>query len=218
MKIENLNKRYTPIKRLPVRRLFTHIYELQAIKLLGFVLVLLTFPFGGTDLKCQNVLLDKQIIGGGGMVELVNGSGMKISGLVTQTAIDQISLSTRTDYLHIYQGFWVPNPLLNPVSDSSDVMNEFLNVYPNPISSSASIYYYLSNKSLVSIKLYDILGELVAEIYYGIQEPGSKLFVWEVTDVPNGSYLISIELKSLATNVIYSSSSSKYNKKVVILK
>ena len=218
MKIEKINKRDIPIQRLPVRCRPMQLYEYHSNKILCFLLVFIALPIGISSSKCQNILLDKQIIGGGGMVELANSSGAKISGLLSQTAIGRLQHTSDSDYLHIYQGFWVPNPLLNPATDSSDLMNEFINVYPNPIRSSASIYYYLPNKSLVSIKSYDILGGLVTEIYYGIQESGPKSFVWDVTDMTDGTYLINIELKPLMTHGFSSPNSSKYNKKVVILK
>jgi hypothetical protein len=152
------------------------------------------------------------------MIESVNDSGIKISGLITQTAIEPISLSIGSGELNIYQGFWVPNISVTSVTDSLNTYQENINIFPNPISNSANIYYYLSTKSLVSIKLYDILGELVAGIYYGIQEPGSKLYVWDVTDVRNGTYLIGVEAKSMITNGSYSSRPNKYYKKVIILK
>lgn len=215
MKIEILNRRHSQDPLRTVRNCILKPFDSHANILLCCVLIFLAIPFRSFG---QNVLLDKQIIGAGGMVELQNQSGTKISGILTQTAIEPINHPSGSDYLHILEGFWVPNPLITSVADSLDFINQNINVYPNPISKSATIYYYLPNPSLVTIKSYDILGELVAVIYYGIQESGSRSFIWDVSDVRDGTYLLSIEVKSMVTNGSLSPRLVKYSKKVIILK
>jgi hypothetical protein len=164
------------------------------------------------------MIMDKQVIGAGGMIEAVNYSGIKISGIVTQTAIEQITLTTGSSDLVIYEGFWVPSISVTSVPDSLFSNNDNFNIYPNPISTSAGIYYYLSNTSLVSIISFDILGQPVSIIYNGIRESGIGVFVWDASDFHNGTYIISIEVKSLTTNGVYSSKLDNYYKKVIILK
>lgn len=215
MKIEILNRRHPQDPPPTVRNCILEQYDFHASILLCCVFFFLAMPLRSSG---QNILLNKQIIGAGGMVELQNQSGIKISGILTQTAIEPIYHPTGTDYIHILEGFWVPNSLNTSVTDSLDLINQNINIYPNPVSKSASIYYYLPNPSLVTIKSYDILGGLVAVIYYGIQESGSKSFIWDVGEVRNGTYLITVEVKSMVTHGNLMPKLIKYNKKVVVLK
>lgn len=54
--------------------------------------------------------------------------------------------------------------------------------YPNPFSSSTSIPYKLSERSNISVKIYNILGQLVREFRVGTQSAGAHGIVWDGTN------------------------------------
>lgn len=73
--------------------------------------------------------------------------------------------------------------------------------YPNPFNASTTISYILKKTGLVTLKIYDLLGNRVTTVYEGEQSPGSYDFYWDGTDsrknpVPSGIYMIRLEFDS----------------------
>lgn len=70
-----------------------------------------------------------------------------------------------------------------------------LKVYPNPFSESVTCHYSLSHSSEVSIRIVDIYGHLVEQLYAGTQLPGRKSAKWNAAtnNNPDGIYWIQIQ-------------------------
>jgi hypothetical protein len=51
--------------------------------------------------------------------------------------------------------------------------------YPNPFNSTTTITYSLPEKSLVSLKVYDILGREITTLKEEEQEAGEKFAIWD---------------------------------------
>ncbi|MBK6877641.1 MAG: T9SS type A sorting domain-containing protein [Ignavibacteria bacterium] len=47
--------------------------------------------------------------------------------------------------------------------------------YPNPFNPETVISYKIENTNSIELKVYDISGKLVSNLYSGIQQPGSML-------------------------------------------
>ena len=79
--------------------------------------------------------------------------------------------------------------------------------YPNPFNPVTSINYSLAKGSQVNIVIYDILGNVVKEVYSGYQAPGKKSINWNATNfkgetVSSGIYFY--EIKSNRFRVVKS--------------
>ena len=69
--------------------------------------------------------------------------------------------------------------------------------YPNPFNPSTSIRYMLPADSRVVLKVYNLLGQVVATLVNGLQTAGTKEAKWSAGSYSSGIYLYRIE----ATNV-----------------
>jgi len=73
------------------------------------------------------------------------------------------------------------------------------NNYPNPFNSNTYFNYRLINKSLVTIKILNELGQLIKLITNKEMQPGSYICDWNTLDmednfVPSGIYILEIEI------------------------
>ena len=119
--------------------------------------------------------------------EIVNGSG--------QTDIQQYSISVN-ETLSVFNKLIKNNTLGEIVAT------------PNPFNPKTTFKYYLFNKSLVKITIFNMLGNVVNNLFDDIQSPGINTVNWEGTDnigssVPSGVYFYQIQIGNRAvTNKI----------------
>ncbi|MEM6264430.1 MAG: alkaline phosphatase D family protein [Bacteroidota bacterium] len=87
------------------------------------------------------------------------------------------------------------NPPGNTVSIDAGVERSFalLNVYPNPVQGQLRLNYALAKKQQLRIRLLDIKGKEVQNLFEGIHEAGVHTLWKEVENVAPGMYLISME-------------------------
>jgi len=70
--------------------------------------------------------------------------------------------------------------------------------YPNPFNPTATIQYNLPYRSGVSLKVYDILGQLVATLASGMHEAGNQSVTWNASNFASGIYFYQLEATSIA--------------------
>ena len=77
---------------------------------------------------------------------------------------------------------------------SPEIPTEFalLQNYPNPFNPSTTIHYDLPKRAHVSLKIYDIIGHLVADLVNGEQEAGAYNLVWDAQGLTSGVYYYKI--------------------------
>ncbi|MEI7811231.1 MAG: T9SS type A sorting domain-containing protein [Ignavibacteria bacterium] len=68
--------------------------------------------------------------------------------------------------------------------------------FPNPFNPSTNISYYLPYESNVNIRIFNMLGEEVANINNGLMTSGNQKTVWNAGNFPSGIYLFILEAKS----------------------
>jgi Abnormal spindle-like microcephaly-assoc'd, ASPM-SPD-2-Hydin/S1/P1 Nuclease/Secretion system C-terminal sorting domain len=68
--------------------------------------------------------------------------------------------------------------------------------YPNPFNPSTMIRYALPNRSIVQIKVFNVLGQLITELVSGEQAAGYREVMWNAS-VPSGIYFYRIEAVSV---------------------
>ena len=79
--------------------------------------------------------------------------------------------------------------------------------FPNPFNNRVSIPIITSQKSDISIRVFDLIGRKVDTVFEGIHFPGKKHFIWDARIVANGIYIIQSIING-----------KKYYDKVVFLK
>lgn len=142
------------------------------------------------------IKIERSVVGSGGMLETKNSTNLKISGLVGQVAIDRISKNDKV----LYQGFWVPTETPTEVAEPIS-LNDQISNYPNPASISTTFRYSLEENSLVTLKVYDMVGNLVKVLFDGFQSAGQQEIVWDLKndsqiDVPSGNYFYELTITS----------------------
>jgi hypothetical protein len=65
--------------------------------------------------------------------------------------------------------------------------------YPNPFNPTATIRYSVSQRCHVHLEIDDILGEQVALLYEGAQEPGAHVVTWDGSGKASGIYLCHLQ-------------------------
>jgi hypothetical protein len=60
--------------------------------------------------------------------------------------------------------------------------------YPNPFNPSTTISYQLRAKSLVTLKVFDLLGKEVATLVNNVEQPGSKSVNFNANNLVSGVY------------------------------
>jgi len=107
--------------------------------------------------------------------------------------------------------------MLTAVSISSNNLpREFImkQSFPNPFNPTATIQYDLPIQSRVTLKVYNLLGQVVATLTNGIEEPGYRSATWNADNFSSGIYFYRLE----ATSTSNSSKSFTEVKKMLLLK
>jgi hypothetical protein len=69
--------------------------------------------------------------------------------------------------------------------------------YPNPFNPSTTIEYGLPHKSIVSMKVYSVLGQEVATLISQEQAAGYHQTIWNASNISSGIYFMRINAQSV---------------------
>jgi hypothetical protein len=86
--------------------------------------------------------------------------------------------------------------------------------YPNPFNPSTIISYALPADAKVTLKVYNVIGQVVATLVDGVQTAGFKTLQWNAANLASGVYFYRIEASSLSQSV----KSFVQTKKMVIVR
>lgn len=64
--------------------------------------------------------------------------------------------------------------------------------YPNPFNATTQITYQLVKSTYISIKVYNLLGQELVELYQGLQSEGRHSVTFEASFLPSGFYIITL--------------------------
>lgn len=120
---------------------------------------------------------------GNGYWVKVNGNGSLILSSGTPAAL--------TSRIRIVPTFELPPP---PPGDELSAGLQFPRRftleqnYPNPFNPATSIAYDLPQRTRVSLKIYDVLGQVMKTLVDGVEDAGHRSVVWDAAEMPSGVY------------------------------
>lgn len=110
------------------------------------------------------------------------------------------------------------NKLLTDINDSEadqDIEFKLVQNYPNPFSESTIIMYHLTRPDNISLKIFDITGQVVETLVQGLQPAGDHQISWQPDKLINGIYFYRLEALSPALGSVKRFSETK---KLILLK
>ncbi|HRP01580.1 MAG TPA: FlgD immunoglobulin-like domain containing protein [Candidatus Kapabacteria bacterium] len=173
----------------------------QLTSLLLTLAVILLVATGSAN--AQYAKLTKSVIGNGGMVGLENSNGVKLSGITGQFAIGTFTNAVPGSNSQILnQGFWVPEPKdITSVEEQPVTFNKDFYNYPNPVNSNTTFEFNLKEGAYITLKVYDMVGNVVKTVYDGYQYAGINKISWDAKNeagmaLTSGSYLYELHIHS----------------------
>lgn len=166
-------------------------------------LVLSMITFVSLVSNAQNTYVNRWVMGSGGNVGVAAPDGSKIYSVVGQTAISILN-SSGTQVLH--QGFWVNGiDTVLDVEDNTISLSDRLINFPNPFSNFTTIRYILPGTGHVTIKIFDIVGNLRRTLINDIQNLGQQEIIWDGKDdngfdCSSGSYMYELNVAAYSAS------------------
>ncbi len=93
-----------------------------------------------------------------------------------------------------------PPPAVEPGGQNIPKSYALDQAYPNPFNPSATIQYQLPLEGRISLKIYNLLGEMVADLIEGVQPAGFRQIVWNAGNFPSGIYFCRMNSSPLGGN------------------
>lgn len=162
-----------------------------------FILVTIALSVGESHAQ----KIQRAVMGSGGTLYEKTSANWLVSGLAGQLAIDKRNGQVNGQNVSVYQGFWVPLEFnVTGVGEPPAIVkNTELRNYPNPASYMTTFSYILPGQAYVTLKLYDVAGNLVKLIFEGNQDGGQQQLQWDLKDVSglplsSGSYLYELDV------------------------
>ncbi|MCH9029417.1 MAG: T9SS type A sorting domain-containing protein [Bacteroidetes bacterium] len=103
------------------------------------------------------------------------------------------SYSARTNIVEVRGGFYKEN--ISGEDDQKLKFNLSQN-YPNPFNPTTQVYYSITKAGLVTLKVYDILGNEVAILVNERREPGYYLTTIDAANLPSGIYFYQLRTEN----------------------
>jgi len=151
-----------------------------------------------TTLAFAQYKIPHSVIGSGGAV--IANSSHRINGTVGQNIIGSASGSSFSSGT----GFWyLQGRIMTDVEQIRTEMPDkyFLNQnYPNPFNPSTNIKFNIPKTSYVTLKIFNMLGQEVAELVNEEKQPGVYEVNWNASGFASSVYFYKLIAKDIATH------------------
>ena len=116
-----------------------------------------------------------------------------------------IIVAPDTDYLFTANGDYEIVELIvaNSTSEINVIEPETFyleQAYPNPFNPSTSLGIYMSSEDFISVKVYNLMGKEVGELYNGLLKKGYSTFTWNALNQSSGVYIIKAVSQKFSTS------------------
>ena len=141
------------------------------------------------EANAQTFAIPKSVIGAGGGP--MTGGGISMNGTIGQTLIGPISGGN----FIINQGFWYTVPASSDVKRQGEATGFALaQNYPNPFNPSTTIEFSIPERTKVTLRVMNLLGEEVQRVIDGeYYDPGTYRADFIAEDLPSGTYVYRLE-------------------------
>ncbi len=82
--------------------------------------------------------------------------------------------------------------------EQNEIINGFMENYPNPFNPTTTINYQIPTSGLVSIKVYDMLGREVATLVNEVKTEGIHTIQWNASGFSSGTYFYRIQTENFS--------------------
>ena len=82
---------------------------------------------------------------------------------------------------------------ISEISDQSPAEFSLDQNYPNPFNPTTNITFQISQRSMVTLKVYNILGQLVATLVHGVRKPGQYIVRFNGARLSSGIYIYRLQ-------------------------
>lgn len=116
-----------------------------------------------------------------------NDVEMDISGQIS--AVGPFQLGATSDPETVSLNVFSP---VNIAEDETPTSLELLTVYPNPVTTNATIVFELDRPTHLLVTVFDILGREVGTLMDSYQRAGEERLTWDASTYPRGIYLLKV--------------------------
>lgn len=183
------------------------------VLLLSIILIV-----GSNVLQSQDYTLTKMMVGNNsGFVAGNAGAGYFMQGNFGQSIVGRVT----ADGDKVYLGYWNELDLiLLSVENGKEISDRKIQNFPNPFRDYTDIKFELSGASNVSLKIYDMNGSLVNELFRGYLGTGEHSVSWngfraDGQLASTGTYLYELSVEPLAGSSLYAKSYTLRNTMVL---
>jgi len=141
--------------------------------------------------------IPQSVIGNGGSV--IANNSHRINGTVGQNIIGSVSGSSFSSVA----GFWyLQGRIMTDVEQTTNVLPNKYSLYqnyPNPFNPSTTIKFEIPKTAFVTLKIYNMLGQEVAELVNEEKQPGVYEVNWNASGFASGVYFYRINVGQIGS-------------------
>ncbi|MEL6442745.1 MAG: T9SS type A sorting domain-containing protein [Bacteroidota bacterium] len=110
-------------------------------------------------------------------------------------AAREIKVNNRASLVEHGTPVAAPSAVVASADAAQDALPEVLTLdaYPNPVASSATLRFTLPEAGDIDLRVYDLLGRVVAEVASGTHEAGAHTATFDASALPSGVYLVRLQ-------------------------
>lgn len=118
-------------------------------------------------------------------------------GKVKNDSITRLYAGTKQE---IFEYTFMPQGVIDVPINSTKSDKRHIEIYPSPIVNKGVIKYELDCSAIVSVNIYNVLGNKINTIYEGQNSPGTHFWSYDVNGIKPGIYIVRLNIGKLSVN------------------